>query len=136
MVWQLSDRVSPIRYLIQDRDGKLTPAFDTVIRSEGIASRRTPARAPNANAIAERWVRTVREGCLDKLLIWNGPNLRRVLGEYVLYYNNRRSHQGLAQDSPLGLGVRSGEGAVVYRDVLGGVIRGYYREAAYPQSNF
>jgi putative transposase len=130
MVWQLSDRASPIRYLIHDRDGKFTPAFDTVFRSEGIAIRRTPARAPNANAIAERWVRTVREECLDKLLIWNEPHLRRVLGEYVLYYNNRRPHQGLAQDSPLGLEVPSGEGAIAYRGVLGGVIRDYYREAA------
>ena len=100
IVWQLSDQADPIRYLIRDRDGKFARAFDTVFRSEGIAIRRTPARAPNANAIAERWVRTVREECLDKLLIWNEPHLHRVLREYVDYYNRRRPHQGLAQDSP------------------------------------
>jgi putative transposase len=130
MVWQLSDRASPIRYLIHDRDGKFAGAFDAVFRSEGIAVRRTPARAPDANAIAERWIRTVREECLDKLLIWNEPHLRRVLGEYVSYYNNRRPHQGIAQNSPLGFEVPSGEGAIAYRGVLGGVIRDYYREAA------
>jgi putative transposase len=130
MVWQLRGRADPIRYLIHDRDGKFAGAFDTVFRSEGIAVRRTPARAPNANAIAERWVRTVREECLDKLLIWNEPHLRRVLREYVDYYNRRRPHQGIAQNSPLGLGSTATEGTIQYRDVLGGVIRDYYREAA------
>jgi putative transposase len=117
MTWELHDRDVPMRYLIHDHDTKFTGLFDTVFA------------APNANAIAERWVRSVREECLDKLIILNERHLRRVLTEYIAYYNTRRPHQGLDQDSPLGLAV-STEGPIRYRNVLGGIIRDYYREAA------
>ena len=88
-----------------------------------------PYEAPNANAFAERRVRSVRDECLDKLIILNERHLRRVLTEYLGYYNTRRPHQGIDQDSPLGLTV-STEGAIRYRNVLGRIIRDYYREAA------
>lgn len=71
MMWELEDRAPPIRYLIHDRDKKFTQSFDTVFESGGIRIIHTPVQAPNANAIAERWIRSVREECLDKLLIWN-----------------------------------------------------------------
>ena len=77
---------------------------------------------PNANAIAERWVRSVREECLDKLIIFNERHVRRVLTEYLVHYNTRRPHQGLDQDSPLGLAV-STEGTIRYRNVPGGIRR-------------
>ena len=118
-----------MRYLIHDHDTKFTGLFDTVFESEGIEIVDIPYEAPNANAIAERWVRSVREECLDKLIILNERHLRRVLTEYLVYYNARRPHQGLDQDSPLGLTV-STEGSIRYRNVLGGIIRDYYREAA------
>ncbi len=89
-----------------------------------------PFEAPNANAMAERWVRSVREECLDRLIILNEHHLRRVLTEYITYYNTRRPHQGLDQDRPLGLAPGAKEGAIRYRNVLGGIIRDYYREAA------
>ena len=101
-----------------------------MFRSEKIKIIRTPYRAPNANAFAERWVRSVREDCLDHLLIWNQTHLRRVLIDYVNYFNERRPHQGLDQDSPEGLKLVSSEGAIRRRDVLGGIIHDYYREAA------
>jgi putative transposase len=62
-----------------------------------------PFEVSNANAIAERWVRSVREECLDRLIILNERHLRRVLSDYVAYYSARRLHQGIEQDSPLGL---------------------------------
>jgi len=129
MTWELHDRELPMRYLIHDHDTKFTGLFDTVFESEGIEIVDIPFEAPNANAIAERWVRSVREECLDKLIILNERHLRRVLSEYLAYYSARRPHQGLDQDSPLGLAV-STEGPIRYRNVLGGIIRDYYREAA------
>jgi hypothetical protein len=74
-----------------------------VFEAAGIEIINIPYQAPNANAVAERWVRSVREECLDHLIILNEHHLRRVLQEYTMYYNARRPHQGLAQDSPLGL---------------------------------
>jgi transposase InsO family protein len=129
MTWELHDREVPMRYLIHDHDTKFTGLLDTVFESEGIEIVNIPFEALNANAIAERWVRSVREECLDKLIILNERHLRRVLAESLGYYNTRRPHQGLDQDSPLGLAV-STEGPIRYRNVLGGVIRDYYREAA------
>jgi putative transposase len=75
-------------------------------------------------------VRSVREECLDRLIILNERHLRRVLKEYVTYYDERRPHQGLDQDSPLGLEPVSMEGSIRRRDVLRGIIRDYYREVA------
>ena len=75
-------------------------------------------------------MRSVREECLDKVIILNARHLRRVLTEYVAHYNGRRPHQSLAQDSPCGLRPRPHEGPIRCRHVLGGIIRDYYREAA------
>lgn len=117
-------------YLIHDHDSKFTNAFDVVFASDGIEIVDIPHQAPNANAFAERWVRTVRQECLDKIIILNERHLQRTLKEYITYYNARRPHQSLAQDSPLGLEPASQEGPVRHRNVLGGIIRDYYREAA------
>jgi len=87
VMWELEDRDPSIRFLIRDNDKKLTTAFDTVFRSQGIDVIPTPYRAPNANAHAERWIRSVREECLDKLLIINQAHLRRVMREYIEFFN-------------------------------------------------
>ena len=76
-----------IRFLIRDRDSKYSRRFDEVFRSGGIRILQTPIRAPRANAIAERFVRTVRAECLDWLLILNRRHLERVLRVYVDHYN-------------------------------------------------
>ena len=88
MMWEVKDRTPGIRFLIRDNDRKVTEAFDTVFRSEGLDVIRTPYRVPNANASAERWIRCVREACLDKLLhrrsclhLINQAHLRRVMRE-------------------------------------------------------
>ena len=85
MVWSLEGRTPTIRFMIHDRDTKFTAAFDTVFQATGTHIIRTPVRAPNANAFAERWVRTVRHECLNKIIILNEAHLRQVLKEYMAY---------------------------------------------------
>ena len=101
-----------------------------MFESAGLEIVTLPFEAPNANAVAERWVRAIREECLDRLILINERHVRRVLAEYVGYYSGRRPHQGIDQESPLGLEPVLAEGPICYRNVLGGIIRDYYREAA------
>jgi hypothetical protein len=130
LAWELHETGTPPRFLIHDRDGKFTPSFDTVFAAEGVEVVRTPYRAPTANAYAERWVRTVREECLDHLLIVNEAHLRRILVADVAHYNQARPHQGIAQRAPIPFDARTRPGPVRRRDVLGGLIHEYDREAA------
>jgi transposase InsO family protein len=130
LMWKLEEREPPTRFLIHDRDTKFTLSFDTVFKSEGIKIIRTPFHAPNANALAERRVRSVREECLDKLIILNERHLHRVLTEYTRYYNEARPHQGIDQHTPIVSKRAAGQGVVRRRDILGGIIHDYYREAA------
>ena len=88
-----------------------------------------PFRAPNANAYAERWVRTVREECLDQILILNEPHLRSVLKTYNDTYNRQEPHQGIQQQSPIPRASQNASGKVRSRKVLGGIINDYDRSA-------
>ncbi len=129
--WQIQEGTLPVRFLIHDRDTKFPAAFDTVFTAEEVTIIRTPVRAPNANAFAERWIRSVREECLDKLLILGERHLHRVLMVYVDYYNQARPHQGLDQQCPVPLVPSTArDGPVERRDVLGGLLHDYYRRAA------
>jgi transposase InsO family protein len=128
--WRLQEGTQRVCFLIHDRDTKFSDSFDRVFVSEGVEIVRTPYRAPNANAIAERWIRTVRTECLDQLLILSERHLQRVLGEYLSYYNERRPHQGLAGQCPLPLTRGPGGGPIKRRDVLGGLIHDYEPIAA------
>ena len=98
--------------------------------AEEIEIIRTPFRAPKANAFAECWIRSVREECLDHLLIVHERHLHRVLGEYIAYYNQRRPHQGIGQRCPVPLERATEGGRIERRDILGGVLHDYYRRAA------
>ncbi len=128
--WKLEDRPVPARFLIHDRDTKFPAAFDTVFTSEHVTIIRTPVRAPNANAVAERWIRSAREECLDKVLILGEGHLHRVLTTYLDYYNHVRPHQGIEQRCPVPLHSTARDGPVERRDVLGGVLHDYERRAA------
>ena len=120
-----------MRFLIHDRDSKFTASFDEVFRSEGIRVVHTPVRAPQANAYAERFVRTIRTECLDWLLILGRRHLEHVLRTYVNHYNRERPHRGLALQPPEAPPLRSpGGGHVHRRDRLGGLIHEYYKAAA------
>ena len=83
-----------MRFLIHDRDSKFTTSFDEVFRSEGVRVVHTPIRAPQANAYAERFVRTVRTECLDHLLIIGRSHLEGVLRIYLQHYTRERPHRG------------------------------------------
>ena len=89
-----------VGHLIRDRDTKFTRPFDNVWRSMGAEIVRSPVRAPNANAYAERWVGTIRRECLDHLLIVGPRHLARVLDVYVEHYNTHRPHRSLGLVAP------------------------------------
>jgi transposase InsO family protein len=124
------------RFLLRDRDAKFTCAFDDVFAADGVQIIKTPIQAPNANAFAERWVRTVRQECLDWMLIWGRCHLERVLDEYLRHYNGERPHRSLALRPPRGIEVRAGPDAVTVaacvrrRDRLGGLVHESYQVAA------
>jgi putative transposase len=130
----LGDQGRQVRFLLRDRDAKFTRSFDDVFRSEGAEVLRTPVQAPNANAYAERWVRTVRAECLDWLLIVGRGHLEQVLRIYVQHYNAHRPHRalGLQPPDPSGRLTDLGQddrGAVRRRDLLGGLLHEYRRAA-------
>lgn len=122
-------RAPPTRFLIHDRDAKFSAAFDEVFRTEGITVIRTPVKAPNPNAHAERFVRTLRQECLDWLLITGRRQLERVLREYVYHYNRERPHRARALRPPQPTQViplrPQPDAAVQCRDRLGGLIHEY-----------
>jgi transposase InsO family protein len=130
LCWTLQEQGRSFRFLIHDRDAKFPPTFDAVFASEGVAIVRTPYRTPTANAFAERWVESVRAECLDHLLIVNEAHLRHVLASYVAHYNQARPHQGLGQQTPVPFAPSARAGPIRRRDVLGGLIHEYDREAA------
>jgi putative transposase len=123
---QLGDE-QPFRFLIHDRDAKFSRAFDTVFGSEDITVIRTPIQAPNANAHAERWVRTLRADCLDRILILGRRHLQHVLRVYRQHYNEHRPHRALPLLPPNGRGPTPLNAAArVHRcDLLGGLIHEY-----------
>ena len=126
----LEDAGRRFRFLVRDRDTKFTAAFDAVFASLGIETIRTPVASPRANAFAERFVRTVRQDCLDHPLVVSRRHLEVVLAEYIRHYNQARPHGGLQLDQPLPRRVTAdSSGTVIRRDVLGGILHEYERAA-------
>ncbi len=119
------------RYLLHDRDSKYTRSFRAIIEAGLVQTLPLPARSPNLNAYAERWVRSVKEECLSRLILFSEASLRRALNEFVAHYHAERNHQGKNNvlRFPVSLDTRD-VGAVQCRERLGGLLRYYHRQAA------
>ena len=128
--WDIQDSPARPRFLIHDRDGKFSREFDDIFESEGLEIIKTPYRAPDANAHAERVIRSMREECLDRIIMLNEKHLRFVLKRYEKYYNEARPHQGISQRIPNGAAPSDLKGPIRKRQYLGGLLNDYYREAA------
>jgi transposase InsO family protein len=128
----IEERLHSIRFVLHDRDAKFSGPFDELVRSEGVRVIKTPVRAPQANAVAERWVRSVRNECLDHVLVFGHRHLERVLRDYVAHFNAERPHRSLDLTSPAGSIQARGSpsSGIRRRDVLGGLIHEYYAAAA------
>jgi putative transposase len=132
LLMDLSDHMGQFKLLVRDRDAKFTDTFDAIFASEGIRILRTPVRAPRANAVAERWVGTVRRELLDRMLIMGRRHLETVLADYVAHYNEHRPHRSLGQAPPLGAIPEPAPVAdlrVLRVDRLGGLIHEYAQAA-------
>lgn len=116
------------RYLIHDRDPLYTDKFDGILKAAGVAPVKLPARSPNLNAHAERFVRSVKEECLNQLILSSEQQLRYVLSEYLEYYHHERIHQGLNRIiEPQHEGHK---GDIICIERLGGLLKSYHRKAA------
>jgi transposase len=128
---ELADQANVVKFLIRDRDTKFSSSFDAVFGAEGIRIIKTPVRAPRANAVAERFVGTVRRECFDRMLILGRRHLEAVLSEYVEHYNHHRPHRSLGQHPPSKADETRGPIGNVNAerlrrsDVLGGLIHKY-----------
>ena len=119
------------RYLLHDRDTKYTHYFQAIITAGGAEPLVLPARSPNLNAYAERWVRSVKEECLSKVVLFGERSLRRALTEYVEHYHAERNHQGKSNVLLFPRGTNGcRDSSVQCRERLGGLLRYYHREAA------
>jgi len=118
------------RYLIHDRDPLFTTEFVEILKSTGVQSVKLPP-APNLNAHAERFVRTIKESCLERMILFGEGSLRKAIREFVADYHHERSHQGLGNRLIVPeqlIGHRTG--AIQRRPRLGGMLNYYYRQAA------
>jgi len=116
--------------LIHDRDPLFTKEFQDALLAAGVKPVKLPPRSPNLNAYAERFVRAIKESCLDRLVLFGEPSLRRVLIEFVPHYHRERNHQGL-RNQLIAPGWRSDlKGGIRRRQRLGGMLNYYYRDAA------
>ncbi|MET8354328.1 integrase core domain-containing protein [Micromonospora sp. NPDC005206] len=132
LLMDLGERDDRLRFLLRDRDTKFSAVFDAVFAAAGIDVLTTPARAPRANAYAERWVGTVRRELLDRVLLFGRRHLESVVAEFVDHDNSHRPHRSLAQAPPLGPAqppVAIAGRRVLRRDRLGGMV-GEYSQAA------
>jgi transposase InsO family protein len=132
LLMQLTDRGESFRFLLHDRDSKFGGGFDEIFRSEGMTIVRTPIRAPNANAYAERWLGTLRRECLDRILIVGRGHLDQVLRAYTSHYNRHRPHQSLSlrpPDEPASVPGSARIQHIRKRRLLGGLVN-EYRAAA------
>ncbi|MFJ6619946.1 integrase core domain-containing protein [Kitasatospora sp. NPDC091335] len=127
----LGERAAGFRYLLRDRDSRYTQAFDAVFTADGIETLKSAPQTPRMNAHAERFIRTARAECTDRLLIYNEQHLRRTLAEYAGHYNSRRPHRALQLRAPADDPdvIPFPAQHIQRHDVLGGLIHEYRNTA-------
>ncbi|MDA1095810.1 MAG: integrase core domain-containing protein, partial [Chloroflexi bacterium] len=119
------------RYLIHDRDTKFTASFDEILKVVGVEPVKLPARSPNLNAYAERFVRSIKTECLDRMILFGEKSLRHVINEYIAHYHAERNHQGIENVIPFPDERPSSTGQkIIKSERLGGLLSFYHREAA------
>jgi putative transposase len=121
------------RYVLHDRDTKFCTAFRTILAAGGIEALTLPLRSPNLNAFAERWVRSVKQECLSKLILFGEGSLKRALTEFTQHYHAERNHQrkdNMLLFAPPTPPQASDQGTVRCQERLGGLLKYYHREAA------
>jgi putative transposase len=119
------------RFLIHDRDPLFTVAFRETLADAGVQVVLLPARSPNLNAYAERFVRTIKESCLDRMILVGEDSLRRAVGEFIKHYHHERNHQGLANQLIVPIATQTHrDGRILSRQRLGGLLKYYHRPAA------
>ncbi len=118
-------------HLILDRDTKYSEAFRRLLQDDGIEIIRLPPRSPNLNAFAERFVRSIKEECLNRIIFFCGASLRHAITEYMIHYHTERNHQGVGNRllKPISTAALP-RGSIKQRERLGGMLNYYYREAA------
>jgi len=117
-------------HLLHDRDTKYTAHFDRILNESGIKTLKLPPESPNLNAYAERFVRTVKEQCLSKLIITSEDSLRKALRAFLDFYHHGRAHQGIGNVIPFPRpedNVGSSEGKIVRKSMLGNLLNSYFR---------
>ena len=127
LLMDLGDRAAGFRFLVRDRDGQFTTAFNAVLAEAGIEAVKIPPRSPKANAYAERFVLTARTEVTDRMLIFGQGHLQAILDQYAAHYNGRRPHRSrLRPDHPP---ADLSQARIRRRPVLGGLINEYARAA-------
>jgi transposase InsO family protein len=117
------------RVFLCDRDRKWSSTVRELLDASGVRVIQTPFRAPNCNAHAERFVRSIKEECLDRLVLLGEQHLRRALAEYVEHYHRERNHQGLGNELIDGVPGRQARGTIRHRERVGGLLNYYFRAA-------
>jgi hypothetical protein len=100
LLWQLGDHAAEFTHLIRDRDAKFTTAFDTVFTSEATTVVKIPPPSPNCNPHAQRFLRSLRQECTDRLLPFDRGHAQKILHDYARHFNGHRPHQGHNQLAP------------------------------------
>jgi transposase InsO family protein len=119
-----------IQHVILDRDPLYTAAFRRLLRDSGVTPLVLPARSPNLNAFAERFVESVKSECLDRMVLLGEEHLRTAVREFVHHYHDERPHQGLGNELIAPQTTVIGTGQIKCRERLGGLLKFYYRQAA------
>ena len=124
--------VKQTRYLILDRDPLYTKAFRTMLKDAGVEIVRLPSRSPNLNCYAERWIRSLREECLSRVIPLGEKHPRQTIASYVDHYHMERNHQGLGNRliETVVANTNAGERRIRRRQRVGGLLNYYYRAAA------